>query len=110
MTGTAKRSYSHGASPHPLLGETIGDNLRRVAAAHPGADAVVEAFSGRRWSYREFDADTHTLARGLIALGLGARHRAGIWSPNCPERGRLQYPTAKAGPALFTINPPHPRP
>jgi len=37
MTGPAQLSYSHGASPHSLLGETIGDNLRRVAAAYPGA-------------------------------------------------------------------------
>jgi fatty-acyl-CoA synthase len=105
MTGTAKRSYSHGASPHPLLGETIGDNLRRVAAAHPGADAVVEAFSGRRWSYREFDADTDTLARGLIAMGLVAGDRVGIWSPNCAEWVLLQYATAKAGVVLVNINP-----
>jgi fatty-acyl-CoA synthase len=105
MTGTAKRSYSHGASPHPLIGETIGENLRRVAAAHPGADAVVEAFSGRRWSYAELDADTDTLARGLIAMGIGAGERVGIWSPNCAEWVLLQYATAKAGIVLVNINP-----
>jgi fatty-acyl-CoA synthase len=105
MTGTAKRSYSHGASPHPLIGETIGENLRRVAAAHPGADAVVEAFSGRRWSYAELDADTDTLARGLIAMGTGAGERVGIWSPNCAEWVLLQYATAKAGIVLVNINP-----
>ena len=41
MTGTARLSYSHGASPDPLLGETIGDNLRRIAAAHPGREVLV---------------------------------------------------------------------
>ena len=105
MTGTAKRSYSHGASPHPLFGETIGENLRRVATAHPGADAVVEAFSGRRWSYAQLDADTDTLARGLIASGIGAGERVGIWSPNCAEWVLLQYATAKAGVVLVNINP-----
>ena len=69
MTGTAKRSYSHGASPHPLFGETIGENLQRIATAHPGADAVVEAFSGRRWTYAQLDADTDTLAAGPDRLG-----------------------------------------
>src|SRR6516162_9632999 len=50
MTGTARLSYSHGASPDPLLGETIGDNLRRIAAAHPDREVLVDVPSGRRWT------------------------------------------------------------
>ena len=56
MTGTARLSYSHGASPDPLLGETIGDNLRRIAAAHPGREVLVDVPTGRRWTYAQFDA------------------------------------------------------
>jgi fatty-acyl-CoA synthase len=102
---TSDLSYSHGASPVPLLGETIGDNLRRVAAACPDADAVVDVPSGRRWTYAEFDANTDTLARGLIATGMAAGDRVGIWSPNCAEWVLLQYATAKAGVVLVNINP-----
>jgi fatty-acyl-CoA synthase len=102
---TSDLSYSHGASPVPLLGETIGDNLRRAAAAYPDADAVVDVPTGRRWTYAEFDADTDTLARGLIATGMAAGDRVGIWSPNCPEWVLLQYATAKAGVVLVNINP-----
>jgi fatty-acyl-CoA synthase len=105
MTEPAALSYSHGASAHPLLGETIGDNLRRVAAAHPGADALVDVPSGRRWSYAQLDVDTDTLARNLIALGIEAGDRVGIWSPNCPEWVLLQYATAKIGAVLVNINP-----
>src|SRR6516162_9585841 len=105
MTGTARLSYSHGASPDPLLGETIGDNLRRIAAQYPGREAVVDVPTGRRWTYAQFDADTDTLARGLIAAGIGAGDRAGIWSPNCAEWVLLQYATAKAGIVLVNINP-----
>ena len=105
MTGPAQLSYSHGASPHPLLGETIGDNLRRVAAAYPDAEAVVDVPTGRRWTYAQFDADTDTLARGLIASGIEAGERVGIWSPNCAEWVLLQYATAKAGVVLVNINP-----
>ena len=105
MTGTARPSYSHGASPDPLLGETIGDNLRRIAARHPGRDVLVDVPSGRRWTYAQFDADTDTLARGLIAQGIEAGDRVGIWSPNCPEWVLLQYATAKAGVVLVNINP-----
>ena len=33
MPGAAQLSYSHGTAPTPLFGETIGDNLRRIAVA-----------------------------------------------------------------------------
>jgi fatty-acyl-CoA synthase len=105
MTTAARMSYSHGASPQPLLGETIGENLRRIAATHPGREALVDMPSGRRWTYAQFDADTDTLARGLITAGIEAGDRVGIWSPNCPEWVLLQYATAKAGVVLVNINP-----
>jgi fatty-acyl-CoA synthase len=105
MTAPARLSYSHGASPDPLLGETIGDNLRRIAAQYPGREVLVDVPTGGRWTYARFDADTDTLARGLIAAGIEAGDRVGIWSPNCAEWVLLQYATAKAGVVLVNINP-----
>ena len=105
MTSVTEPSYSHGASAVALLGETIGANLRRVAASYPGNEAVVDIPSGRRWTYAELDAGTDTLARGLIAAGLAAGDRVGIWAPNCAEWVLLQYATAKAGVVLVNINP-----
>jgi fatty-acyl-CoA synthase len=105
MTGATQPSYSHGASAVPLLGETIGANLRRIAAAYPGREAVVDVPTGRRWTYAAFDAGTDALARGLIAAGIAAGDRVGIWAPNCPEWVLLQYATAKAGIILVNINP-----
>ena len=105
MTGPAQLSYSHGASPDPLLGETIGANLRRIAAAHPGQEALVDLPTGRRWTYAQLDSGTDTLARGLIAQGIEAGDRVGIWSPNCAEWVLLQYASAKAGAVLVNINP-----
>ena len=105
MTSPAQLSYSHGTAPLPLLGETIGANLSRIAAAHGDREALVDVPSGRRWTYAELDADTDALARGLIAAGLEAGDRVGIWAPNCPEWVLLQYATAKAGVILVNINP-----
>ncbi|HUC55854.1 MAG TPA: AMP-binding protein [Streptosporangiaceae bacterium] len=98
-------SYGHGTSSIPLLGETIGANFRRVAARYPDAEVLVDAPTGRRWTYAEFDADTDELAAGLIAAGLAAGDRIGIWAPNCAEWVQLQYATAKAGLILVNINP-----
>jgi fatty-acyl-CoA synthase len=105
MSSESTLSYSHGASAVPLLGETIGANLRRTAARHPEAEALVDVPTGRRWTYAAFDAETDTLARGLIAAGLAAGDRVGIWAPNCAEWVQLQYATAKAGIILVTVNP-----
>ncbi len=105
MSSEVTLSYSHGASASPLLGETIGANLRRIAAAHPDAEVLVDVPTGRRWTYAAFDAETDTLARGLIAAGLAAGDRVGIWAPNCAEWVQLQYATAKAGIILVNINP-----
>jgi fatty-acyl-CoA synthase len=105
MTAVTEPSYSHGASAVPLLGETIGANLRRAATSYPGNEAVVDIPTGRRWTYAQLDADTDTLAQGLIAAGLAAGDRVGIWAPNCAEWVLLQYATAKAGIVLVNINP-----
>ena len=105
MSSEVMLSYSHGASGSALLGETIGTNLRRIAAAHPRAEVLVDAPTDRRWTYAAFDAETDTLARGLIAAGLRAGDRVGIWAPNCAEWVLLQYATAKAGVILVNINP-----
>ncbi len=105
MSVTAELSYSHGASPDRLLGETIGDNLRRMAAAHGSSEALVDVPSGRRWTYAQLDADTDEVASGLIAAGVARGDRVGIWAPNCAEWVLLQYGTAKMGAILVNINP-----
>jgi fatty-acyl-CoA synthase len=105
MPGATQRSYSHGTSSCALLGETIGENLRHVAAAHPDGEAVVEMATGRRWTYAQFDTDCDTIALGLLKAGLQTGDRVGIWAPNCAEWVLLQYATARIGAVLVNINP-----
>ncbi len=105
MTAASNLSYSHGASAQPLLGETIGDNLRRMAARYPASEALVDVPTGRRWTYEQLDADTDSVASGLLTLGIATGDRVGIWAPNCAEWVLLQYGTAKIGAILVNINP-----
>jgi fatty-acyl-CoA synthase len=105
VTPVAQLSYSNGASPNPLLGETIGDNLRRIAVTYPAREALVDVPTARRWTYAQLDADTDTVAVALLALGIDAGDRVGIWAPNCAEWVVLQYATAKIGAILVNINP-----
>ncbi len=102
----AELAYSKGPTSPPLLDETIGDNLRRVAAAaSPNAEALVSCHQDLRFTYAEFDAAVDDLAAGLLDLGLEKGDRVGIWSPNRAEWVVLQYATARVGVVLVTINP-----
>ena len=101
----ALSSYGSGTSESPLLGDTIGDNLVRTVLRLPDSEALVDVPSGRRWTYAAFDADVNGLALGLLAGGIEAGDRIGIWSPNCPEWTLLQYATAKVGAVLVNVNP-----
>ncbi len=104
-TAPAPSSYASGTSDVPLLGETIGDNLDRMANARPDNEAMVEVPTGRRWTYRELVDDVDALALGLLANGVGKGDRVGIWSPNRSEWTLVQYATAKIGAILVNINP-----
>ena len=105
MDDASRLSYSNGPSDQPLIGETIGANLDATAAAFGGREALVDVPSGQRWTYAQLNADADALASGLIAAGIAAGDRVGIWSPNCPEWVLLQYATAKMGAILVNINP-----
>ena len=105
MSAQALASYSSGTADRPLLGETIGDNLARTVLRLPDAGALVDVPSGRRWTYAELDADVTALALGLLAKGVEAGDRIGVWSPNCPEWTLVQYATAKVGAVLVNVNP-----
>jgi fatty-acyl-CoA synthase len=98
-------SYASGTAALPLLGETIGANLARTAAAHGGREALVVRHQGIRWTYAELDAEVDRVARALIAAGLEPGDRMGIWAPNCVEWVLAQYASARAGVILVNVNP-----
>jgi fatty-acyl-CoA synthase len=98
-------SYAHGASAVPLLGETIGANLRRTVERVGDHEALVVRAQGYRATYRELWDQTTVLARALIASGIAPRDRVGIWAPNRFEWVVAQYATARIGAILVNVNP-----
>ena len=98
-------SYVSGTSDIPLIGRTIGEDLASTVARVPEGEALVEASTGRRWTYRELAAQVEVVARALLAAGIGKGDRVGIWSPNCAEWVFVQYASARVGAILVTINP-----
>jgi len=98
-------SYAHGAAAIPLLGETIGENLRRTVERVGDREALVVRHQSYRATYRELWEQVGLAARGLIARGVKPGARVGVWSPNRFEWVVLQYATARAGAILVTVNP-----
>jgi fatty-acyl-CoA synthase len=98
-------SYAHGASDVPLLGETIGENLRRTVERFGERDALVVRHQRYRATYAELWQQVDQAARALIARGVRKGDRVGIWAPNRYEWVVTQFATARAGAILVTINP-----
>ena len=98
-------SYSHGASSIPLLGETIGENLRRTVEKFGDGEALVVRQQGFRCTYKELWELSGRAARGLLGRGVGRGDRVGIWAPNRYEWVVVQYATARIGAILVNINP-----
>jgi len=101
----AAASYTHGTSLVPLLGETIGENLRRTVAKHGAREALVVRSQGVRMTYDELWEATTRLSRGLLAFGVKRGDRVGLWSPNRFEWVIIQYATARIGAILVNLNP-----
>jgi fatty-acyl-CoA synthase len=99
------RSYVHGASSVPLIGETIGVHFDKAATRWHERDALVVRLQNVRWTYGELRRRVDAFAAGLLALGLEPGDRIGIWSPNNSEWVVTQFASAKAGLVLVNINP-----
>ena len=98
-------SYTSGASNYPLLGETIGENLKNTVAKFPQREALVCVEQNYRVTYTEFYHQTGMVAKSLLSIGLKKGDRVGIWAPNRAEWVLLQYATARVGIILVNLNP-----
>ncbi|HWG43491.1 MAG TPA: AMP-binding protein [Gemmataceae bacterium] len=102
---TSALSYAHGTSLTPLLGQTIGDNLRDTVARFGDSEALIVRAQNYRATYRQLWDTTTDAARALLALGVVAGDRVGIWATNCHEWVITQYATARIGAILVNVNP-----
>ena len=101
----ATLSYACGISDIPLKGETIGQNLRQIAAKFPERTALISEYQQYRANYSEFLAQVEQVAKALMAHGIRRGDRVGIWSPNRYEWVLVQYATALMGAIMVNINP-----
>lgn len=99
------RSYVHGTSLKPLVGETVGRFFDRTAEKYAQHEALVCRAEDLRWTWRELAERVDAVAAGLLALGLAPGDRLALWAQNRSEWLLTQYAAAKAGLILVNINP-----
>ena len=98
-------SIDRGATDSPLLEDTIGANLEKTVARHGDEEAFVVPHQGVRQTWLEFNASVDAVAKGLMAAGIDAGDRVGMWSPNYAEWTYVQFATAKIGAIQVNVNP-----
>jgi len=98
-------SYSQGAQDKALLAMTIGQAFDRTAARYPQGEALVVRHQQQRYTWAQLAEAVDLHARALLALGLQAGDRLGVWAPNGAEWFICQFASAKIGVILVNINP-----
>jgi fatty-acyl-CoA synthase len=80
----------------------LGQVLDEISGEYPDNLALI--FKNQRISYRMLREKTRTLAKGLMALGVGRGDKVSIWGGNCPEWIYTQMATALIGAVLVPVN------
>jgi fatty-acyl-CoA synthase len=81
---------------------TLGALLEATATTRPDAEAIV--FRAERLTYAEVRARVDTLARALLALGVGRGDRVALLLPNRPEWLLTAFATARLGAVTVAIS------
>jgi acyl-CoA synthetase (AMP-forming)/AMP-acid ligase II len=88
----------------PFTDLTIGAYLEKQVREMPDHEFIVYPDRNLRWTYAEFAARVDTLAKGLLAIGIGKGDHVGIWARNVPDWLTFMFATARIGAVLVTVN------
>lgn len=101
----AGQSYVKGDTSRPLVWQTVSQMLESTVEKYGERPAFIFSEQSIRWSWGDFQKQVDDMACGLLALGLKAGDRVGIWSPNRSEWVVTQFATAQIGVILVNVNP-----
>ena len=75
------------------------------ATQRAGKTAFIDATTGRKMTYGEFEDAVRRQAAGWLERGLAKGEVVAVMAPNCPEYGVLFHAVALAGGVITTVNP-----
>lgn len=87
-----------------FLERTIGEQIAEMARKYP--DDVMINYTDRDYkrTWKEFNEECETIARGFMALGLKKGDKISIWATNVPAWLLTFFGSAKMGGILVTVN------
>ena len=91
-------------SEFKLMEKTLGQILDDTVSLYPQNTAFIYTESGLRLTWKEFQEEVNTIAKGLMALGVQRGEKLAVWSPNVPHWISFMFAIAKVGAILVTVN------
>ena len=87
-----------------FLTRTLGEQIAEMARKYP--DDVMVNYTDRDYkrTWKEFDQECETIARGFMSLGLTKGSHVSIWATNVPQWLLALFGSAKMGGILITVN------
>ena len=87
-----------------LIDITFGNLLNMLEEKYP--DSLCVKYTDRDYerTYREFNREVETAAKGFLALGVGKGDHIAIWATNVPEWLITFFAACKIGAVLVTVN------
>ena len=86
----------------PPVSRTLAALIEEMAQSHASVPAII--CGGDRLSYRDLEAESAAVARGLMALGAGPGERVAALMSNRPEFLVLYFAVARTGAVFAPLN------
>lgn len=83
---------------------TLGEQLACMAEKYPDDNMVNYTDRDYKRTWKEFDDECETIARGFLALGLNKGDHISIWATNVPAWLLTFFGSSKMGGILITVN------
>ncbi|MBR6608480.1 MAG: AMP-binding protein, partial [Oscillospiraceae bacterium] len=83
---------------------TVGKLLEEVAKQFPNDEAVKFTDRDYRRTWKEFNEEAETIAKGFLDMGIQKGDHVAIWATNVPEWMLTFYACTKIGAVLVTVN------
>lgn len=87
-----------------LMEITVGDMLEKVVAQYPNDEAIKYITRDYRRTWKEFDDEVNSIAKGFMEIGVEKGDHVAIWATNVPEWLLTLFACAKIGAILVTVN------
>ena len=83
---------------------TLGEQLAEMAQKYPDDNMIKYTDRDYERTWKQFDEECETIARGFMALGLKKGDKISIWATNVPAWLLTFFASAKMGGILVTVN------